>query len=148
MGQEIAINSGIKPLLTKSLPPHELDKHRADVCVVMEVMVRKHDKFGWDQMNAGMRQMIREDWLAALADYPVDEVRTACRMHTQEQPSKVPNEGHIKAIITRERAKILAALPKQRPVEPERVEPSAASKARVDAIVAELGTSKRVGGAA
>lgn len=91
------------PSLTKSLPPHELDKHRAAVCLVMEVMVRKHDKFGWDQMNAGMRQMIREDWLAALSDYPVQEVREACRMHTQEAPNKVPNEGHIKAIIVRER---------------------------------------------
>jgi len=88
----------------KSLPQHELDKHRANVCVVMEVLVRKHDKFGWDQMNAGMRQMIREDWLAALAEYPVDEVRSACRQHTQDAPNRVPNEGHIKAIILKVRA--------------------------------------------
>jgi len=112
MGQEIEIKNGIVPLLTKSLPPHELDKHRANVCVVMETMVRKHDKFGWDQMNAGMRQMIREDWLAALSDYPVGEVRGACRLHTQEAPNKVPNEGHIKAIIVRERGKALAAAPR------------------------------------
>lgn len=135
-------------MLTKSLPPHALDKHRADVCLVMEVMVRKHDKFGWDQMNAGMRQMIREDWLAVLSDYPVDEVRGACRLHTQEQPNKVPNEGHIKAIIVRERGKVLAAMPKAQPVEVERVEPSADEKARVAAMVAELGAAKRVGGAA
>lgn len=75
-------------------------------------MVRKHDKFGWDQMNSGMRQMIREDWLAALSPYPVDECRAACRIHTQEAPNKVPNEGHIKAIILRERAKAVAAQPK------------------------------------
>lgn len=135
-------------MLTKSLPPHALDKHRADVCLVMEVMVRKHDKFGWDQMNAGMRQMIREDWLAVLSDYPVDEVRAACRLHTQEQPNKVPNEGHIKAIIVRERGKVLAAMPKPRPVEVKRSEPSADEKARVAQMVAELGASKRVGGAA
>jgi len=135
-------------LLTKSLPPQELDKHRADVCLVMEVMVRKHDKFGWDQMNAGMRQMIREDWLACLADYPVDEVRTACRLHTQEMPSKVPNEGHIKVIILRERSKVIAATPKPAPVDQVREEPTAAEKARVAAMVAELGASKRVGGAA
>jgi len=134
-------------LLTKSLPPQELDKHRADVCLVMEVMVRKHDKFGWDQMNAGMRQMIREDWLAVLSDYPVDEVRGACRLHTQEQPNKVPNEGHIKAIIVRERGKVLAAMPKARPVEVERVEPSAEEKARIAAMVSEFAGSKRVGSA-
>jgi len=129
-------------LLTKSLPQHELDKHRANVCLVMEVMVRKHDKFGWDQMNAGMRQMIREDWLHALADYPVDEVRTACRIHTQEQPGKVPNEGHIKAIILRQRAKVVAALPK--PVEPEtqREEASPERKARIAAMVASFANSE------
>ena len=114
--------NGIKPLLTKSLPQQELDKHRADVCVVMETMVRKHDKFGWDQMNAGMRQMIREDWLDALADYPVSEVRGACRLHTLEAPNKVPNEGHIKAVILRERAKAVASQPKP-------IDPPAAAKA-------------------
>lgn len=144
---KIGTPNGITPLLTKSLPQPALDKHRADVCLVMEVMVRKHDKFGWDQMNAGMRQMIREDWLAVLSDYPVDEVRGACRLHTQEQPNKVPNEGHIKAIIVRERGKVLAAMPKAQPVEVERVEPSADEKARVAAMVAELGAAKRVGAA-
>lgn len=105
----------------------------------MEVMVRKHDKFGWDQMNAGMRQMIREDWLSALSDYPVDEVRNACRMHTQEMPNKVPNEGHIKAILLRERRHAVAAQPK--PVEPApaaRVV-DAGMKARADEIVARFG---------
>lgn len=129
---------GIKPLLTKSLPPHELDKHRANVCVVMEMMVRKYDKFGWDQMNAGMRQMIREDWLAALADYPVEEVRAACRQHTADMPNKVPNEGHIKAQILRARRDLLASLPK--PVEPrvERRAPNAEQKAEADALVAQF----------
>jgi|TARA_R110000850_G_scaffold20074_1_gene60018 hypothetical protein len=74
----------------------------------MEVMVRKHDKFGWDRMSGDMRQMIREDWLLALSPYPVDECRNACRIHTQEAPNKVPNEGHIKAIILREREKLVA----------------------------------------
>lgn len=146
MGQEIQIRKEIAPLLTKSLPPHELDKHRADVCLVMEVMVRKHDKFGWDQMNAGMRKMIREDWLAVLSDYPVDEVRAACRLHTQEAPNKVPNEGYIKAIIVRERAKLIAARPKPVAVEPVRREPTAEEKARVAQMMREAGFApKRFG---
>jgi hypothetical protein len=69
----------------------------------MEAMVRKHDKFGWDRMNPGMRQIIREDWLAALADYPIEEVRAACRQHTTDTPDKVPNEGHIRAQIIKAR---------------------------------------------
>lgn len=139
MGHAVATKNGITPLLTKSLPQHELDKHRANVCVVMETMVRKHDKFGWDQMNTGMRQMIREDWLAALSDYPVDEVRGACRLHTQEMPNKVPNEGHIKAIIIRERGKVLAAQPRH--VEPSapRHEPTEAEKARANEYLAQAG---------
>lgn len=123
-------------MLTKSLPQQELDDHRANVCVVMEMMVRKYDKFGWDQMNAGMRQMIREDWLTALADYPVDEVRNACRIHTQEAPNKVPNEGHIKAIILRERMKVVASQPK--PVEPQKPK-QRGSKEEADRIMAAAG---------
>lgn len=110
--------------------------------------MRKHDKFGWDQMNAGMRRMIREDWLAVLSDYPVAEVRAACRLHTQEAPNKVPNEGHIKAIILRERGKVLAARPKPVPVEPARQAPTAEEKARVSQMMKDAGfTPKRFGGA-
>ena len=137
-------SNGIAPLLTKSLPQHELDKHRADVCLVMEVMVRKHDKFGWDRMNSGMRQMIREDWLAALSDYPVKEMREACRLHTLETPNTVPNEGHIKAIILRERARVIAAQPKPAPVEQPR---QRGSKEEANRILAEAGFApKRMGG--
>tara|TARA_R110000744_G_scaffold289502_3_gene400406 strand:- start:5466 stop:5804 length:339 start_codon:yes stop_codon:yes gene_type:complete len=96
----------------------------------MEAMVRKHDKFGWDRMNGGMRQMIREDWLFALSPYPVDECRHACRMHTQEAKNTVPNEGHIKAIILRERQKLVASQPKREhePARGPRVTGEAANK--------------------
>lgn len=57
--------------------------------------MRKYDKFGWDRLPEGMRKMIRQDWLHALSDYSVDDVRAACRKHTLEMPNKVPNEGHI-----------------------------------------------------
>ena len=126
-------------MLTKSLQPHALDKHRADVCVVMEMMVRKYDKFGWDQMNSGMRQMVREDWLFALADYPVDEVRAACRQHTIDMPSKVPNEGHIKAQILKARAKIVTRI--DRPDPPKNFATPEA-KARADEIMARFNKGK------
>lgn len=129
--QQVArLPNGLMPLLTKSLQPHDLDNHRAAVCLIMETMVRKHDKFGWDQMNAGMRKMIREDWLAALADYPVGEVRTACRKHTQELPNKVPNEGHILSQIINARRVFLASQPKP-------IEPAAAPRVVGDAQKAE-----------
>lgn len=147
MGQEIAIKNGITPLLTKSLTPQELDKHRADLCLVMEVMVRKYDKFGWDRMADGMRKLIRLDWLDALQDYPLDEVRNACRIHTLEAPNKVPNEGHIKAIINRERAKVIAAQPRPAEVEPMRAKPTPEEKARVAQLMTDAGFApKRFGG--
>lgn len=131
-------------MLTKSLQPHALDRHRADVCIVMEAMVRKHDKFGWDQMNAGMRQMVREDWLAALADFPVEEVRAACRQHTIDAPDRVPNEGHIRAQIMKARSRIVAAMPRQTAEEPER---QRVTKERAAKIMAEahMAGVKRMG---
>jgi hypothetical protein len=140
--------NGITPLLTKSLTPSELCKHQGDLCLVMEVMIRKYDKFGWDRMQDGMRKLIRMDWLDALQDYPLDEVRRACRLHTLEMPNKVPNEGHIKGIIVRERGKVVAALPKPVVFEEPREEPSAEAKARVAAMTAEIVGKMRVGGAA
>lgn len=137
MGREVSINQSVPALLTKSLTQQELDKHRADLCLVMEVMVRKYDKFGWDRMEDGMRKLIRMDWLEALQDYPLNEVREACRIHTVEQPNKVPNEGHIKAIVLRERAKQVAALPK--PVEPERPRATPEQRAKANDILAQAG---------
>lgn len=106
--------------------------------------MRKYDKFGWDRMDEAMRRLIRIDWLAALQDYPLDEVREACRLHTIEQPNKVPNEGHIRAIVVRERGKVVAAAPKNTPREEEKPPRSDEEKARVAQMVAEAGFAKRV----
>ncbi|KZY51014.1 hypothetical protein A3734_06540 [Sulfitobacter sp. HI0054] len=103
----------------------------------MEAMMVKHDKFGWDRLDAPLRKMIRMDWMDALQDYPLDEVRAACRQHTIEQPRKVPNEGDIKAIILRNRAKVVAALPK--PVEPAKPRATAEQRARADEIIRAAG---------
>ena len=127
--------NGLTPLLTKSLTPSALDKHCANVCTIMEVMVRKYDKFGWDRLPEGMRKMIRQDWLHALSDYSVSEVRAACRKHTIEMPNKVPNEGHIlEQIIKARNFKASMNKPAEspasayRPPEPPKVDREAADE--------------------
>jgi hypothetical protein len=119
------------------------------VAFELEVLSKKVDRFGWDRDRgtpAQDRQLM--DWMDALHDFPLKEVKSACQMAIQENPNKCPNEGHIKAIIVRERGKIVAALPKPVVADEPREEPSAEAKARVAAMTAEIVGKVRVGGAA
>lgn len=136
--------SGLTPLLSKLLGSQELAAHRATVAFELEVLAKKVDRFGWDRDRgtpAQDRQLV--DWMDALHDYPLDEVKAACKLAIQENPNRCPNEGHIKAIILRERGKLVAAQPKPQPQAPARSEPDADTKARVAAMVAEVGAGKR-----
>lgn len=101
--------------LTKLLPQHELDNHRGQVGLRLEVLVRKTDKFGWDRMDPNVRTILRKDWMDALQDFTMDEIDAACREAVRANPDKCPNEGHIRQIIVREREAIRAALPKPEP---------------------------------
>ena len=102
--------------LTKSLSPQELDNHRAQVGLRLEVLVRKTDKFGWDRMDPAVRTILRKDWMDALQDFTLPEIDDACRAAVLASPDKCPNEGHVRALILKDRAAIRAALPK--PEEP------------------------------
>lgn len=104
--------------LTKLLPPHELDDHRAKVGLRLEVLVHKTSKFGWDRIDSGVRTTLRKDWMDALQDFTLEEIDAACRAAILANPDKCPNEGHIKSLIIKERAELRASLPK--PPEPER----------------------------
>jgi hypothetical protein len=92
------------PPLSKSLDSPDLDKHRALVAFELEVLSKKVDRFGWDRDRntpAQDRQLV--DWMDALQDYQLDEVQRACKIAIEDNPNKCPNEGHIKAIILRNR---------------------------------------------
>lgn len=134
----------ILPLRT-SLGSQELAKHRAVVAVELEVMAKKMDRFGWDRDRGSMaHDRIITDWMDALQDFPLDEIRAACRKWVEDNPRKMPNEGDIRAKVMAARAKVVAFLPKPDDAPPvERVTPEAAS-----AILAEAGFApKRMGGA-
>ena len=132
--------NAVTPLLSKSLGSQELAQHRATVAFELEVLSKKVDRFGWDRDRATPAQDRQiTDWMDALQDYPLIEVKAACVLAVRENPNKCPNEGHIRRIIIRERQRVVAGQPKT-------VEPKAgprivddAMKARADAIVAGLG---------
>ena len=136
----------IPELLTKSLTQHELDEHRAKIGMFCEVTYRKHDKFGWDQMDSAIRTMIRKDWMDALAPYPLSEIDAARKEATIRNPRKVPNEGDIRALIieARKASQPVSAFKTQNQQSWESVRETR-EQFDSDAIVAELANSKRVG---
>lgn len=83
------------------------------VAVELEVLAKKYDRFGWDRdKGSAAHDRIITDWMDALQDYPLDEVRKACAASVIESPNRMPNEGHIKAQIMKARQKHIQALPK------------------------------------
>ena len=64
--------------LSKSLGSLDLAKHRAVVAVELEVLAKKLDRFGWERdRNSPAHDRTLIDWMDALQDYPLDEIRAA-----------------------------------------------------------------------
>lgn len=110
------------------------------VMTEMEVIAKKFDRFGWERdRGTATHDRLLEDWAEALCDYPLDEVRAACRAVVLENPRTMPNEGHVKAQIIKARAAAVrrhkANLPA--PV-PEPVNDNPERAARAKAILAEV----------
>lgn len=83
------------------------------IAVELEVLAKKFDRFGWDRdRGSAAHDRLILDWMDALQDYPLDEVRAACRAAVIENPGKMPNEGHIVAAIMAGRKAHVAVLPK------------------------------------
>lgn len=83
------------------------------VAVELEVMAKKFDRFGWDRdRNSMAHDRMITDWMDALQDYPLDEVRAACREAVKDNPNKMPNEGHVLAAIMAARKARIAHRPK------------------------------------
>jgi hypothetical protein len=106
MGTEISTANGVTPLLSKSLGSRDFQQHRATVAFELEVLARKQDRFGWERDRGTPAQdRLIVDWMDVLGDYPLVEVKAACRQAILTAPSKLPNEGHILQIIQAERHK-------------------------------------------
>lgn len=66
--------------------------------------------------------MILQDWMAALENFDPEEIGAACRAYLSGGNCRAkPKPGDIIGLINKERAKLLAALPKPEPApEPDR----------------------------
>jgi hypothetical protein len=113
--------NGLTLPLSKSLASPDLAKHRAMVAVELEVLAKKMDRFGWERdRNSPAHDRLLIDWMDALQDYPLDEIRAACREAVKDRPNAMPNEGHILAKILEARATMVRRLPKPPEPEPDR----------------------------
>jgi hypothetical protein len=102
------------------------------VAVELEVLAKKLDRFGWDRdRNSPAHDRIITDWMDALQDYPLDEIRAACREAIKGRPNAMPNEGHILAEIEKARALFLRLAPPRHEPEPERERVSAERAAEI-----------------
>lgn len=128
------------PLLTSSLPPHDLDKHRAWIGIKVEAVLYGY----WQSSPPPMvkAEMVKA-WMDALQNFTKPEIIAAFSKHVADNPNKRPNEGHICALILAARANDVARLPK--PPEPQR--PPPVTKEQAAAILDNVGFSiRRVGG--
>lgn len=138
-------NTGLTLPLSRSLDSRGLAQHRATVAVELEVLSKKTDRFGWERdRGSAAHDRLIVDWMDALQDYPLDEIRAACREAIKANPNKMPNEGHIVAEIINARKRAVAFRP--RPVEPPRPEVTKEDLERRARLAAELlGSVKRMG---
>lgn len=140
------LDNGLTPLLKKHLDSRALAKHRATLVVELEILAKKFDRFGWDRDSGTAAQDgIIRDWMDALQDYPLDEVRAACRAAVLENPNKMPNEGHVKAQILKARKVIVERNRKPEP-QPERHVPTDQERQNVARLLEKAGyAQKRMG---
>ena len=119
-------------------------QNQALIAFELEVASVKLDRFGWSGLSQAMKDRLTEDWVDVLSMYDVKEVKRGIGECLSSRP-KTPTEYEVKAAIEAYRAAaIRRAAPDPMP-EPERVEATPESRARVAEMVAELGGSKRVG---
>lgn len=138
--------TGLTLPLSKSLGSQDLALHRAKVAFELEVLAKKVDRFGWDRDRGTPAQdRLITDWMKVLQDYPIEEVQAACQKAIIADPKNCPNEGHIVRIITKQRGLSILGISKQEPEAPKE-EATPESRARVAAMVAEIGAGKRIGG--
>lgn len=138
--------TGLTLPLTRSLALPELAKHRAMIGIELEVLAKKFDRYGWERdRNSPAHDRIVTDWMDALQDYPLGEVRAACRACVIDDPKRMPNEGAVLAQIMDARRRHVAAIPKPNEVRPNVQPMTAARRANADEILAAAGFALRRG---
>lgn len=138
------------PPLRTLLASSDLIRHRALVAVELEVLAKKFDRFGWERdRGSAARDRIMIDWIEALCDFPIEEIRAACRRAVQENPDRMPNEGHILRAIVAARSEVRRATPKREDQRPSHLDrPVEERRAEAARIMASFAAAKRMDGGA
>lgn len=125
MTQELAIptdhlkkdlETGLTLPLPTQLGSQELSEHHALIIVEMEILAKKFDRYKWnEERGTHVQDQMILDFVKALEDYPIDEIREACRACVLNNPKKMPNEGHIRQQVIKARALKVSAYKAKKP---------------------------------
>lgn len=91
----------------------------------MDVLSSKIDRYGWDRMDAAIKDRLKKDWLEALIDFPIKEIQRGISDFMTERASKglavkAPSEFDVVSAIRKRRKAALASAP--RPPEPKKAD--------------------------
>ena len=132
--------TGLTLPLSRYLDSLALAQHQAMVALELEVLAKKTDRFGWERdRNSPAHDRLIMDWIFALQDYPLDEIKAACVAAVMDKPNVTPNEGHVVAKIMAARKAKAAAFRASLPKPPSRpMYVSDEERAKRAALAAEL----------
>ena len=81
-----------------------------------EVLAKTVDRFGWDRdKGTPVHDRMVENFIEALSNFPLDEIKAAIKAAVIDRPNHMPNEGHIVGQIQKARAVRVAAYQRQLP---------------------------------
>ena len=127
-------------------------ENKAEVILEFDFVAISVRPFKWDETPTQALTRMREEWGETLDTFPIAEVRRGIAgvlegFAKDGIRGRMPCRFQVREQINAYRAAaIRRAAPDPQP-DPERVEATPESRARVAEMVAELGGSKRVGGA-
>lgn len=80
----------------QSLPPHECDRHRAEIAVEVEAIL---DGYWQQRPSDPVKVRILANWMDALEAFEIAEVRLGLRQWVEHNPRRKPNFGDVLAIV-------------------------------------------------
>lgn len=115
-------------------------RRNAELIVILEKASKKIDRFGWDQMDADLKQELTNDWCDILSPFLLAEVELGVRDVFTEAKGKLRsiNEFQVRAAIEKRHSEKVASLPKEAPSQDDERDFSPEALARRRALSVEL----------
>lgn len=89
-------------------------RRTAELIAMLDVASAKIDRFGWANMDSGLKASLRTDWVDVLSKYELQEVKAGIDRVFRETGGNVRsvNEHQVAAAIQKNRSEEFARLPK------------------------------------